>query len=149
MLLLRSTTTSEPSFRGIGQGRGSFSCLRKRDRAQPFRMGNDIVQDLEVTQKMYTATVPSGTILDAIFKKSADRAGTNIDLDSGHSRVDDTSLENYWNYVSKPANTVKRKPECPWSHEMCGVSCLRCYAGKQGPDRSHQHPREPRFQAGC
>ena len=48
---------------------------------------------------------------------------------AGHSRVDDMSLENYWNYVSKPANTVKWKSECPWSHEMCGVSWLRCYAG--------------------
>ena len=36
-----------------------------------------IIKDLEVTRKMYTATVPSGTILDAIFKKSADRAGTH------------------------------------------------------------------------
>ena len=86
-----------------------------------------IIKDLEVTRKMYTATVPSGTILDAIFKKSADRAGTNIDLDSGHSRVNE--FENYWNYVPKPANTVKWKSECPWSDEWCGVSCLRCFAG--------------------
>ena len=41
------------------QGKGSFSCLRRTDRAQPYRMGDDIIQDLEVTQKMY-ATAKQG-----------------------------------------------------------------------------------------
>ena len=45
-----------------------------------------IIKDLEVTRKMYTATVPSGTILDAIFKKSADRAGTNTQSSAGPGR---------------------------------------------------------------
>ena len=50
-----------------------------------------------------------------------------LDLDSGSSNVDDMSLEAFWKYLAKPANTVVWKSECPCNHG--GVLCVHCFAG--------------------
>ena len=56
-----------------------------------------------------------------------------LDLDSGHSFVDEMSLEAFWKYLAKPANTVLWKSECP-CHQGGGVVCpLLC--GFAGDDK--------------
>ena len=51
-----------------------------------------------------------------------------LDLDSGHLSVDEMSLEAFWKYFAKPANTVLWKSECP-RNDGGGVLRVHCFAG--------------------